>query len=66
MKKIFEVNFLYRSMLKFATGRDPFYNPRVMILTNLNPHVLMMLRMKYQSSSAYNSQEDDFLSQFPV
>jgi len=63
-KKIFEVIFLNtcKSMLNFdpCPGHDPIYDPRVMIWTNLNPHVLRMLHMKYPSSGTYSSQEEDF------
>jgi len=41
-------------------GHEPIYDPRVMISTNLNPHVLRMLHMKYQSSGTYSAQKEAF------
>jgi len=54
-KKIFKNSFRYRFMLNF----DPIYGARVMILTNLNIHILRMFYMKYQSSGTYSSQEEN-------
>jgi len=54
-------SFSYTSLCSNLTpGHDPNYDPRVIIWTNLNPHVLRMLNKKYQCSGTYSSQEEDF------
>jgi len=75
ISKLWHLQFTRRNFLKLFSyislcwnltpGHDPIYDPRVIIWTNLNTHVLRMLRMKYQSSGTYSSQEEHFWSNFP-
>jgi len=58
---MFEFKLSYKAYLDlFISGRGPIYGPRVMIWTNLNPHVLRIPHVKYQISGTYSSQEEEF------